>query len=96
MRRIRYNILPEDWTPPTQLSRCEIFVFESTLEGEHTDGNARIAYERYGAEWGVGAGCRGQSYAIPTNFISVEENFEPFVKEFIELLLSAKKKSGQQ
>lgn len=84
MRRIRYNQLPDDWTAPERLSRCEIFVFESTLEGEHSEGNAKIAYERYGAEWGVGAGKRGQTYAIPTNFMSVEEDFEPFVREFIE------------
>ncbi|MGN0037131.1 MAG: hypothetical protein ACI36X_07990 [Bacteroidaceae bacterium] len=84
MRRIRYNQLPDDWTAPQRLSRCEIFVFESTLEGEHTEGNAKIAYERFGAEWGVGAGRRGQTYAIPTNFMSVEEDFEPFVQDFIE------------
>ena len=84
MRRIRYNQLPDDWTAPERLSRCEIFVFESTLEGEHTEGNAKIAYERFGAEWGVGAGRRGQTYAIPTNFMIVEEDFEPFVQDFIE------------
>lgn len=84
MRRIRYNKLPDNWTPPAQLSRCEIFVFESTLEGEHTEGNAKISYERYGAEWGVGTGRMGQSYAIPSNFLSVTEDFEPFVQEFIE------------
>ena len=84
MRRIRYNQLPDDWTAPERLSRCEIFVFESTLEGEHTEGNAKIAYERYGAEWGVGAGRRWQTYAIPTNLMSVEEDFEPFVQDFIE------------
>ena len=84
MRRIRYNQLPNDWVPPAHLSRCEIFVFESTLEGEHTEGNAKIAYERFGAEWGVGNGRRGQTYAIPTNFMSVEEDFEPFVQDFIE------------
>lgn len=84
MRRIRYNQLPNDWVPPAHLSRCEIFVFESTLEGEHTEGNAKIAYERFGAEWGVGAGRRGQTYAIPTNLMSVEEDFEPFVQDFIE------------
>ena len=46
MKRIKYKILPKDWTVPEQLSQCEIFVFESTLEGEHTKGNAKIAYER--------------------------------------------------
>lgn len=84
MKRIKYDILPDEWTAPERLSTCEIFVFESTLEGEHTEGNAKIAYERFGAEWGVGAGRRGQTYAIPTNFISVEEDFEPFVQDFIE------------
>lgn len=84
MRRIRYNKLPDDWTVPERLSQCEIFVFESTLEGEHTEGNAKIAYERFGAEWGVGAGRTGQTYAIPTNFMCVEEDFEPFVQDFIE------------
>ena len=84
MKRIKYDILPDEWTAPERLSTCEIFVFESTLEGEHTEGNAKIAYERFGAEWGVGAGRRGQTYAIPTNFMSVEEDFEPFVQDFIE------------
>lgn len=42
MRRIRYNQLPNDWVPPAHLSRCEIFVFESTLEGEHTEGKPRL------------------------------------------------------
>ena len=58
MKRIKYKILPKDWTVPEQLSQCEIFVFESTLEGEHTKGNAKIAYERFGAEWGEGSGRR--------------------------------------
>lgn len=84
MKRIQYKILPKDWTVPEQLSQCEIFVFESTLEGEHTKGNAKIAYERFGAEWGEGSGRRGQTYAIPTNFVRVEEDFEPFVQDFIE------------
>ena len=84
MRRIRYNKLPDDWTVPERLSQCEIFVFESTLEGEHTEGNAKIAYERFGEEWGVGAGRTGRTYAIPTNFMCVEEDFEPFVQDFIE------------
>lgn len=88
MRRIRYNKLPDDWTVPERLSQCEIFVFESTLEGEHTEGNAKIAYERFGAEWGVGAGRTGQTYAIPTNFMCVEEDFEPFVQDFIEYVKS--------
>lgn len=43
-----------------------IFLFGSNLLGAHAGGAARIAYEKYGAEWGVGVGLTGQSYALPT------------------------------
>ena len=49
-----------------QLSNCEIFVFGSNLEGMHMGGAARIAHEKFGAEWGVGDGPTGRCYAIPT------------------------------
>ena len=32
----------------------------------HGGGAARIAYEEFGAEWGVGVGMTGQCYAIST------------------------------
>ena len=35
-----------------RLSKCEIFVFGSNLEGEHMGGAARFASEMFGAEWG--------------------------------------------
>lgn len=38
----------------TELSKCEIFVFGSNLEGHHYGGAARTAYEKFGAEWGRG------------------------------------------
>jgi hypothetical protein len=47
------------------LSR-EIFVFGSNLSGIHGAGAARCAYEQHGAQWGVGVGLTGDSYAIPT------------------------------
>jgi len=43
-----------------------IIVFGSNLHGIHGAGQARDAYERYGAEWGIGAGRTGECYAIPT------------------------------
>lgn len=43
-----------------------IFVFGSNLEGIHGAGAARYAYKWCGAEWGVGEGLIGASYAIPT------------------------------
>ena len=43
-----------------------IFVFESDLAGNHTEGDALIAVERWGARSGVPAGFCGNSFAIPT------------------------------
>ena len=37
----------------TRLEPNEIFVFGSNLAGFHGGGAARIAYEQFGAEWGV-------------------------------------------
>ena len=65
-----------------QLSKCEIFVFGSNLEGMHAGGAARVAYEKFGAEWGVGDGPTGKCYAIPTMHGGVED-IRPYVDEFI-------------
>lgn len=54
------------------LADNEVFVFGSNRNGNHYGGAARIAYERFGAEWGVGEGHTGQSYALPT----LDENME--------------------
>lgn len=67
----------------TELSMCEVFVFGSNLEGEHHGGAARMAYDRFGAEWGVGAGPTGQCYAIHTMHGGVEE-IKPYVDDFVE------------
>ena len=48
------------------LEKGEIFVFGSNLAGHHMGGAARVANMKFGAEWGVGVGLTGQSYAIPT------------------------------
>ena len=44
----------------------EVFVFGSNMNGNHYGGAARIAYDRFGASWGVGEGETGMTYAIPT------------------------------
>ena len=66
----------------TRLEPNEIFVFGSNLAGFHGGGAARIAYEDFGAEWGVGVGRTGQCYAIPTMQGGVE-TIRPYVDEFI-------------
>lgn len=63
MKKTNKRITPE---LITELSRCEIFVFGSNLEGQHHGGAARTAHEKFGAEWGVGDGPTGRCYAIPT------------------------------
>ena len=50
----------------TNLKSGEIFVFGSNARGMHAGGAARFALDHFGAEWGVGEGLQGQSYAIPT------------------------------
>ena len=49
-----------------ELGPNEVFVFGSNLAGRHGKGAAALARKKWGAEYGVGRGLRGQSYAIPT------------------------------
>jgi hypothetical protein len=49
-----------------------IFVFGSNLAGIHGAGAAKYAYENHGAEWGVGEGLTGNSYALPTKGYQIE------------------------
>ena len=65
-----------------RLSKCEVFVFGSNLEGMHMGGAARVAYEKFGAEWGVGEGATGQCYAIPTMHGGLED-IRPYAKKFV-------------
>lgn len=48
------------------LGENEIFVFGSNKLGLHGGGAARLAHDKFGAEWGVGEGLTGQCYAFPT------------------------------
>ena len=69
----RIDVLEED----------EVFVFGSNLAGMHMGGAARAAHEKFGAQWGVGVGLAGQSYAIPTMQGGVD-TIKPYVDQFIE------------
>lgn len=69
------------------LSGCEVFVFGSNLQGQHHGGAARIAHEKFGAEWGVGDGPTGRCYAIPTMHGGLEE-IRPYVKKFVEYAIA--------
>lgn len=67
----------------SSLQPDEVFVFGSNLDGFHGGGAARVAFSRFGAEWGKGVGLQGQSYAIPTMQGGVE-TIKPYVDEFID------------
>lgn len=71
------------------LENNEIFVFGSNLKGLHGGGAARIAYKKFGAQWGKGVGMQGKCYAIPTMHDGVEV-IKPYVEDFIEFALSHK------
>ena len=66
----------------TQLAENEVFVFGSNLRGMHGGGAARIAFDKFGAEWGVGVGPTGKCYAIPTMHGGVDD-IVPYVNDFI-------------
>ena len=82
--RIYNDISRPDYTPDyiRTLESDEIIVFGSNLAGQHGGGAARLAYEDFGAEWGVGVGKTGRSYAIPTMQGGVE-TIKPYVDDFI-------------
>ena len=75
-KRISPNFIKE-------LAENEIFVFGSNLHGFHSGGAARAAMDKFGAEWGVGVGRTGQTYAIPTMHGGVDA-IKPYVDEFVE------------
>ena len=70
-----------------ELEPGEIFVFGSNLEGAHGGGAALLAYRKWGAIWGQGAGLQGQTYGIPTMH-GGPEDIRPYVDEFIRFAIA--------
>ena len=72
----------------TQPNDGAIFVFGSNLAGRHGGGAAKAAYDKFDAEWGVGFGLTGHSFAIPTKDRVIEslplEDIATHVALFIE------------
>lgn len=54
------------WFTPDLNDGSTIFVFGSNRAGRHGKGAAAEAAHHWGAEYGIGEGRQGQSYAIPT------------------------------
>lgn len=65
-----------------------IFVFGSNLGGRHGKGAALFARQHHGAEYGIGVGRQGNSYAIPTKDARLQPLFlariASYVSDFLD------------
>lgn len=66
----------------------EIFVFGSNLAGRHGKGAALHAKQFYAAEYGVGIGRTGNSYAIPTKDHNLRVLAIFQIKEYVDEFIS--------
>lgn len=69
----------------TTLAANEIFVFGSNLAGRHGKGAAKVAKDNFGAEYGIGCGFTGNTYALPTKDIILKTLSLEEIKEYIRL-----------
>lgn len=74
----------------SELRDHEVFVFGSNLSGIHGAGAAKLAYDKFGAEWGVGVGLTGRCYAIPTKSEGITRTLtvteiQPYVDMFLRI-----------
>lgn len=65
-----------------ELGANEFFVFGSNIQGAHGGGAAWFAHKKFGAEWGVGEGLTGRTYALPT--MEGEASMKRAVDHFID------------
>lgn len=81
--KLEYKLsVVNDFGQTGELKDHEIFVFGSKPSGEHINGVAKTALNRFGAVMGVSKGLRGQSYAIPVHTHRTQK-MDVAVKEFI-------------
>jgi hypothetical protein len=67
----------------TDLKENEVFVFGSNTGGRHGAGAAKMAYDRWGAIYGVSQGLQGKSYAIPTKDDRLNTLSIPTISAFV-------------
>lgn len=72
-----------------------IFVFGSNLAGRHGAGAAKYARQLYGAEYGVGEGRTGNSYAIPTKDENIQTRPLDQIKESVDKFIEYAKANPQ-
>ena len=69
-----------------KLEPGQIFVFGSNFLGHHSGGAAKLAFEKFGAKWGIGEGLQGRSYAFPTLNSEMENRTDNELKESVKRL----------
>ena len=67
-----------------KLKDNEIFVFGSNLAGIHGAGAAYLAHSKFDAQWKIGIGRVGNTYAIPTKNLSLDTLPIRIIKGYIE------------
>ena len=67
----------------TELSRCEIFVYGTDMNGNRVGRAEKLACNKFGATQGQKSGPQGQCYAIPVD-VQNPKATKPYVDEFVE------------
>ena len=62
-----------------------IFVFGSNLDGIHGAGATKFARQYRGAQWGVGHGLTGMSYALPTKGHNLSDMSLPEIESYVQI-----------
>jgi hypothetical protein len=70
-----------------ELKENEVFVFGSNLAGIHGAGAAKLAYKKFGANWGHGFGFSNnrKTFAIPTKDETIQTLSLNEIEKYIEL-----------
>ena len=68
----------------SHLEDGEIFVFGSNESGIHGAGAAKLAFDKFGAVWGVGVGHEGKTYAIPTKDFDIKTLSLDIIKHYVD------------
>lgn len=77
-----YNYHTDGSVPDQQDSH--VLVFGANLAGRHGCGAARLAYDQYGACYGLGQGFYGNSYAIPTKDANLNVCSLDLVRHYVD------------
>lgn len=70
-----------------ELKPNEYIVFGSNRGGYHGAGAAKLAYNKFGAVYGVGEGITGQCYALPTMDKSINPLTIDEIKKHVDKFL---------